>query len=93
MEQRARTIAAVEQKHQLNVTIELLDVPGYIPEIEKLFGEATVKAVMKKSNPQNAAGSSGLRYSHLVEDLAAFATLVFSNRVLPPSILDTAHER
>ena len=56
-----------------------------------LFEEATVKAVIKKANPQSAAGPSGLRYSHLqaalcdelVEDLAAFATLVFSSRVLP----------
>ena len=57
--------------------------------------------VIKKANPQSAAGPSGLRYSHLqaalcddlVEDLAAFATLVFSSRVLPPSFLGTAHER
>ena len=53
--------------------------------MENLFEEATVKYVIKKSNPQSAAGPSGLRYSHLqaalcdelVEDLAAFATLVF----------------
>ena len=59
--------------------------------MENLFEEATVKAVVKKANPQSAAGPSGLRYSHLqaalcdelVEDLAAFATLVFSSRVLP----------
>ena len=59
--------------------------------MENLFEEATVKAVIKKANPQSAAGPSGLRYSHLqaalcnelVEDLAAFATLVFSSRVLP----------
>ena len=50
-----------------------------------------VKAVIKKANPQSAAGPSGLRYSHLqaalcdelVEDLAMFATLVFSSHVLP----------
>ena len=59
--------------------------------MENLFEEATVKAVIKKATPQSAAGPSGLRYSHLqaalcdelVEDLAAFATLVFSSRVLP----------
>ena len=59
--------------------------------IRTYIEEATVKAVMKKVNPQNAAGPSVLRYSHLqaalcdelVEDLAAFAMLVFSSRVLP----------
>ena len=59
--------------------------------MENLFEEATVKAVVKKVNPQSAAGPSGLRYSHLqaalcdelVEDLAAFSKLVFSSRVLP----------
>ncbi|CAM9828334.1 unnamed protein product, partial [Ascophyllum nodosum] len=69
-----------------------------IPEMENLFEEATVKAVIKKANPQSAAGPSGLRYSHLqaalcdelVEDLAAFATLVFSSRVLP-QIVWTLH--
>ena len=69
----------------------LLDAQGPILEIENLFEEATVKAVLKKANPQSSAGPSGLRYSHLqaalcdelVEDLAAFATLVFSSHVLP----------
>ena len=59
--------------------------------MENLFEEATVKAVIKKANPQSAAGPFGLRYSHLqaalcddlVEDLAAFATLVVSSRVFP----------
>ena len=62
-----------------------------MPEMEILLEEATVKAVIKKANPQSAAGPSGLRYSHLqaalcdklIEDLAAFATLVFSSHVLP----------
>ena len=53
--------------------------------MENLFEEATVRAVIKKAVPQSAVGSSGLRYSHLqaalcdelVEDLAAFAMLVF----------------
>ena len=70
---------------------ELLDAQGQIPEMENLFEEATVKAVIKKANPQSASGPSGLRYSYLqatlcnelVEDLAAFGTLVFSSRVLP----------
>ena len=59
--------------------------------MENLFKEATVKAVIKKANPQSAEGLSGLRYNHLqaalrdelVEDLAAFATLVVSSRDLP----------
>ena len=79
------------QEQQPNVTSEPLDTQGQIPEMENLFEEATVKAVIKKANPQSAAGPSGLRYSHLqaalcdelVEDLAAFATLIFSSRVLP----------
>ena len=82
------------------MTSEPLDAQHKIPEMENLFEEATVKAVIKKANSQSAAGPSGLRYSHLqaglcdelVEDLAAFATLVFSSRVLP-QILDTAHLR
>ena len=72
------------------MTTELFDAQGQIPEMENLFEEATVKAVIKKANPQSAAGPSGLRYSHLqaalcdelVEDLAAFATLVFSSHFL-----------
>ena len=90
-ERRADITAVGEQEQQPNVTSELsLDAQGPIPEMENLFEEATVKAV-KKANPQSAAGPSGLRYSHLqaalcdelVEDLAAFATLVFSSRILP----------
>ena len=54
--------------------------------MENLFEKATVKAVIKKANPQSEASPIGLRYSHLqaalcdelVEDLAAFATLVFA---------------
>ena len=73
------------------MTSEPLDAQGQIPEMENLLEEATVKAVIKKANPQSAAGPSGLRYSHLqaalcdelVEDFAAFATLVFSSRALP----------
>ena len=50
-----------------------------------------MKAVVKKTNPQSVAGPCGLRYSHLqaalydelVEDRAAFTTLIFSSRVLP----------
>ena len=59
--------------------------------MEDLFDEARVKAVIKKANPQSAAGPSGLRHSHLqaalcdelIEDLVMFATLVFSSRTLP----------
>ena len=90
-EQRAGIAAAGEQEQQLNAASELLDAQGQIPEMENLFEEATVKAVIKKANPQSAAGPSGLRYSHLqaalcdelMEDLAAFATLVVSSRVIP----------
>ena len=90
-ERRAGITAIGEQEQQPNVTSEPLDAPGQIPEVENLFEEATVKAVIKKANPQSAAGPSGLRYSHLqaavcdelVEDLVAVATLVFSSCVLP----------
>ena len=59
--------------------------------MENLFEKAPLKAIIKKANPQSTTGSSGLCYSHLqaalcdelVEDLAAFATLFFSSRVLP----------
>ena len=44
---------------------ELLDAQDQISEMENRFEEATVKAVIKKANPQSATGSSGLRYSHL----------------------------
>ena len=58
--------------------------------MEHLFDEATIKTIIKKANPQSAAGS-GLRYSHLhaalcdelVEEIAEFAMLVFSSRILP----------
>ena len=73
------------------MTTVLLVAEGQIPEMENLFDEATVKYAIKKANPKSAAGPSGLRYSHLqaalcdelVEDLAAFAMLTFSSRVLP----------
>ena len=84
-ERRAGITAVGGQEQQPNVTSEPLAAQGQIPEMENLFEEATVKAVIKKANPQSAAGPSGLRYSHLqaalcdglVEDVAAFATLVF----------------
>ena len=90
-ERRAGITAVGEQEQQPNVTSELSDAQGQISEMENLFEEAMVKAVIKKANPQSAAGPSGLRYSHLqaalcdelVENLAAFVTLVFSSRVLP----------
>ena len=74
---------------------ELLNAQGQILEIENLIEKAKVKAVIKSASPQSA---SGLRYSHLqallcnelVEDLAAFAGLVFSSRILP-QVLWTLH--
>ena len=91
MERREGITAVGKQEQQPNVTSEPLNAQGYIPEVENFFEKATVKAVIKKTNPQIAAGPSGLRYSHLqaalcdelVEDLAAFATLVISSRILP----------
>ena len=90
-ERRAGITAVGEQEQQPNVTSEPLDVQGQILEMENLFEEAKAKAVIKKANPQSAAGPSGLRYSHLqtalcnelVEDLAAFARLVFSSVFCP----------
>ena len=90
-ERRAGITAVGEQEQQPNVTSEPLDAQVQVPEMKNLFEEATVKAVIKKVNPQSAAGPSGLRNSHLqaalcdelVQDLAAFATLVFSSRALP----------
>ena len=90
-EQRTGIAAVGEQEQQPNATSELLGAQGQIPEMENLFEEAMVKAVIKKTNPQSTVGPSGLRYSRLqaalcdelVEDLAPFTTLVFSSRVLP----------
>ena len=90
-ERDAGITAVGEQEQQPNVTSEPLDAQDQTPEMEKLFGEAAVKAVIKEADPQSAVDPSGLRYSHLqaalcdelVEDLAAFATLIFSSRVLP----------
>ena len=91
-ERRAGITAVGEQEQQPNVISDPLDAQGQIPEMENLFKEATVKTVIKNVNPQSATGPSGIRYSHLqaalcdelvFEDLAAFAMLVFSSRVLP----------
>ena len=57
-EQRAGITAVGEQEQQSNVTSEPLDAQGQIPEVENLFEEATVKAVIKKANPRSAAGPS-----------------------------------
>ena len=84
-ERRAGITAVGEQEQQPNVASEPLDAQGQITEMENLFEEATVNSVIKKANPQSAAGPSGLRYSHLqaalcdelVEDLAAFRRLFF----------------
>ena len=89
--QRAGMAAVGEQEQKPNVTTEPLDAQGQILEMENLFEEAMVRNIIKKVNPQSAAGPSGLRYSHLqaalcdelVEDLAALVTLVFSRRTLP----------
>ena len=80
------------------MTSELLDAQGQIPEMENLFEETTIEAIIKKANPQSVAGPSGLHYSHLqsalcdelVEDIGAFATLVVSSRVLP-QVFRTLH--
>ena len=68
--------------------------------MKSLLEEAAVKTVVKKIHPQSVAGPCGLRYSRLqaalcdelVEDRAAFATLVLSSHVLPQVIwtLDTS---
>ena len=45
-EQREGIAAVGEQEHQPNVTSELLDAQGQISEMENLFEEATVEAVI-----------------------------------------------
>ena len=86
-ERRAGITAVGGQEQQPNVTSELLAAQGQIPEMENLFEKATVKAVIKKVNPQSAAGPSGLRYSHLqaalCDELVEDRRLFFSSRVLP----------
>ena len=65
-------------------------VQGHIQEVEHLFDEATIKAIIKETNPRSAAGPQGLRYSHLqatlcdelVEEITEFVALVFSGRIL-----------
>ena len=52
-EQRAGITAVGEQEQQPNVTTERLDAQGQVPEMENLSEEATVKAVIKKANPQS----------------------------------------
>ena len=64
-ERRAGITAGGGQEQQPNATSEPFAAQGQIPEMENLFEEATVKAVIKKANPQSAAGPSGLRYNHL----------------------------
>ena len=99
-EQRTGITVVGEQEQQPNVTTEPLDAQGQTLEMESLFEEATVKTVIKKSNPQSAAAPSGLRYSQLqaalcdelVEDLAALMTVAFSSRVLPQAFW-TLHTR
>ena len=70
---------------------EWLDEQDQIPEMKNLSEDVTIEAVIKKANPQSAAGPSGLRNSHLqaalydelVEGLTTFATLFYSSRVFP----------
>ena len=45
------------------MTSEPLAAQGQIPEMENLFEEATVKAVIKKASPQSAAGPFRLDYA------------------------------
>ena len=66
-ERRAGITVVGEQEQPPNVTSKPLDAQDQIPEMENLFEEAKVKALCDE----------------LVEDLAAFMTLVFSSRVLP----------
>ena len=49
-EQRTGITAVGEQEQQPNVTTELLDAQDQIVEMENLFKEATVKAVIKTTN-------------------------------------------
>ena len=58
MEQHAGMTAIGEQGRQPGVTAKPLDAQGTIPELENLFEEATVKAVMRKANPQSVTGLS-----------------------------------
>ena len=55
-EQRAGNTAVGEQEQQPSVTTELLDAQGQILDMENLFEEATVKAAIKKANPQSGEG-------------------------------------
>ena len=87
--------------------MEPLGTQGQIPEMESFFEEATVKCHQERQPTQNAAGTSGLRYSHLqctlcdelVKDVATFQGCrdVCDACLFQPcfalSILDTAHER
>ena len=66
-ERRAGITVVGEQEQPPNVTSEPLDARDQIPEMGNLFEEAKVKALCDV----------------LVEDFAAFVTLVFSSRVLP----------
>ena len=63
------------------MTPEPLAAQGQIPEMENLFEEVTVKAVIKKANPQSAAGPSGLRYSHICRLRCAMSWSRISRRL------------
>ena len=72
------------------MTTQSLDAQGKIQGMQNLFEEDTVKAVIKKVNPQKALGPSGLRYRYLqtglsdelLEDIAVFVTLAILSRCL-----------
>ena len=50
-EQREGITSIGEQEQQPTVITEPFDAQGQIPEMENLFEEATMKAVIKKDNP------------------------------------------
>lgn len=54
-----------EEAQQDETSEHLGSRPGHIPEVRQRFDEAMWEATVKTANPQNAAGPSGLRYSHL----------------------------
>ena len=64
-EQRAGTTTMDEEAQPDGTNEPLGHVQGHIQEVEHLFDEAKLKAIIKKADPQSAAGPSGLRYSHL----------------------------
>ena len=60
-EQRAGTTTVDEEVQPDGTNEPLGHVQGHIQEVEHLFDEAMLKAIIKKANPQNAADPSILR--------------------------------